>query len=166
MRQILSLKQSGPVTKYIEKFDDLRHQLLLHDPSTSNVFFVARFLEGLREDIRSVIVIHRPQDMDTVCSLALMQEEEADSSKRKPMLKSDHTLSKSGWKSIQSVEMGKDNKKTDDVSSKGDVKLASLLSYRKAKGLCFKCGDKWSKGHTYSAQVPLQVVEKLMMTCQ
>jgi hypothetical protein len=72
MRQILSLKQSGPVTKYIEKFDDLRHQLLLHDPSTSNVFFVARFLEGLREDIRSVIVIHRPQDMDTVCSLALM----------------------------------------------------------------------------------------------
>jgi hypothetical protein len=37
MRQILSLKQSSSVSEYIEKFDDLRHQLL-HDPSTSNVF--------------------------------------------------------------------------------------------------------------------------------
>jgi hypothetical protein len=57
MCQILSMKQSGSVIEYIEKFDDLRHQLLLHDPS-SNVFFVARFLEGLREDICSIIAIH------------------------------------------------------------------------------------------------------------
>jgi hypothetical protein len=37
MHQILSLKQSSSVSEYIEKFDDLRHQLL-HDPSTSNAF--------------------------------------------------------------------------------------------------------------------------------
>jgi hypothetical protein len=35
--------QSGYVTEYIEKFEDLRNQLLLHDPSTSNVFSVACF---------------------------------------------------------------------------------------------------------------------------
>jgi hypothetical protein len=38
MHQILSLKQPWSVSEYIEKIDDLRHQLLLHDPSTSNVF--------------------------------------------------------------------------------------------------------------------------------
>jgi hypothetical protein len=75
-------------------------------------------------------------------------------------------MSKSGWKPTQSAEKGKDHKKTEDVSQKGDDKLASLLSYRKTKGLCFKCGDKWSKGHTCPAQVPLQVVEVLMMACQ
>jgi hypothetical protein len=48
MWHIPSLKQSGSVAEYIEKFDDLRHQLLLHDPSTSNVF-VARFLEKLKK---------------------------------------------------------------------------------------------------------------------
>jgi hypothetical protein len=41
-----------------------------------------------------------------------------------------------------------------------------LLTYHKAKGLCFKCGDKWSKGHTCPAQVPLQVVEEMMMAIQ
>jgi hypothetical protein len=46
MRQILSLKQSGSVAEYIEKFDDLRHQLLLHDPSTSNVFLWLIFWKG------------------------------------------------------------------------------------------------------------------------
>jgi hypothetical protein len=72
MRQILALKQTRSVAEYIEKFEDLRHQLLLHDPLTSNVFFVACFLDGLRDDIRYVITIHRPQDMEIVCALALM----------------------------------------------------------------------------------------------
>jgi hypothetical protein len=43
-----------------------------------------------------------------------------------------------------------------------DDKLASLLSNHKAKGLCFKCGDKWGKGHTCPAQVPLHIVEEMM----
>jgi hypothetical protein len=48
----------------------------------------------------------------------------------------------------------------------GEDKLASLLSYCKAKGLCFKCGDKWGKWHTCPAQVPLQIVEEMMMVVQ
>jgi hypothetical protein len=72
MRQILALKQPGSVAEYIEKFEDLRHQMLLHDPSAINVFFVANFLDGLKYDIPFVITIHRPQDMDTVCAFALM----------------------------------------------------------------------------------------------
>jgi hypothetical protein len=40
--------------------------------------------------------------------------------------------------------------------------LTSLLAYGRAKGLCFKCGDKWGKGHTCSAQVPLQFVEEVL----
>jgi hypothetical protein len=47
MHQILALKQTGSVTEYIEKFEDMRHQVHLHDPSASSVFFVARFLDGL-----------------------------------------------------------------------------------------------------------------------
>jgi hypothetical protein len=47
MRQILALKQTGSITDNIEKFEDMRHQVHLHDPSASSVFFVARFLDGL-----------------------------------------------------------------------------------------------------------------------
>jgi hypothetical protein len=121
---------------------------------------VAHFLEGLKEEIHFVIAL------DTICSLALMQEKEANSGKHKPVLRLDHSASKPGWKSTQSAEKGKDHKKSDDTSPKGEDKLASLLSYRKAKGLCFMCGDKWGKGNTCLAQVPLQVVEELMMAFQ
>lgn len=78
MRQILALRQTGTVVEYIEKFEELCHLMLLHDPAASQVFFVPRFHEGLHDDIRSAITFHRPADMDTVCSLAILQEEEHD----------------------------------------------------------------------------------------
>jgi hypothetical protein len=56
----------------------------------------------------------------------------------------------------------RDLKKVDDTGQKGEDKVSSLLSYRKAKGLCYKCGEKWGRGHTCPAQVPLPVVEELM----
>jgi hypothetical protein len=38
-RQILTIRQVGTVAEYTEKFNHLKHQILLHDPSTSEVFF-------------------------------------------------------------------------------------------------------------------------------
>jgi hypothetical protein len=140
----------GTIAEYIEKFEDLRHQLLLHDPSTSSVFFVAHFLEGLKEEIRSVIAIHGPQDMDTVCTLAL-QEEETKGVKCKPTLKSDNIAGRTNWRAAQNADRVKDQRKANDTSQKGEDKVSSLLSYRKAKGLCYKCGEKWGKGHTCPA---------------
>jgi hypothetical protein len=37
------------------------------------------------------------------------------------------------------------------------AKLSALKSYRRAQGLCYKCGAKWSKDHTCSAEVLLAV---------
>jgi hypothetical protein len=38
-----------------------------------------------------------------------------------------------------------------------DSKLAAIKSYRKALGLCYKCGAKWSKDHKCSLEVLLAV---------
>jgi hypothetical protein len=99
------------------------------------------------------------QDMDAVCALALMQEDGAKGGKHKLVLKSDHSSTRSSWKAPKKL---KDHKKADDVGQRADDKLTSLLSFCKAKGLCFKCGDKWGKMHTCAAQVPLQYVEEIM----
>jgi hypothetical protein len=40
-------------------------------------------------------------------------------------------------------------------------KAATLMAYRKAKGLCYKCGMKWHPGHKCSNSVSLHVVEEL-----
>jgi hypothetical protein len=159
MRQILNIRQTRIIVEYIEKFDDLRHHILLHDPSASDVFFVTRFIEGLKDDIRSVIAIHRPIGMDTVSSLAMMQEEENETVKRKGSAKNESS-SRYSWKSSVVVDKAKEAKKPDDIG-KFDDKMGSLLAYKKSKGLCYKCGDKWGKGHSCPAQVPLHVLDEV-----
>jgi hypothetical protein len=34
-----------------------------------------RFIDGLRDDIRYVVLVHRPRNLDTTSSIALLQEE-------------------------------------------------------------------------------------------
>lgn len=43
-----------------------------------------------------------------------------------------------------------------------DDKLRALRAYRKAKGLCFTCGERWGHGHVCAATVQLHVVEELV----
>jgi hypothetical protein len=47
-----------------------------------------------------------------------------------------------------------------------DDKLAALRAYRKARGLCFTCGDRWSRDHRCGPSVPLHVVEELLALVQ
>lgn len=40
-------------------------------------------------------------------------------------------------------------------------KLSTLKSYRRAKGLCFKCGEKWSHGHKCPPSISLHAMEEV-----
>ena len=42
-------------------------------------------------------------------------------------------------------------------SSNADPKLQAIKAYRRALGLCYKCGAKWSKDHTCHPEVLLAV---------
>jgi hypothetical protein len=39
--------------------------------------------------------------------------------------------------------------------------MADLKSFRRAKGLCFKCGEKWGPGHKCPKAISLHVVEEI-----
>jgi hypothetical protein len=48
------------------------------------------------------------------------------------------------------------------VGAKGETnKMEALKAYWKAKGLCFKCGERWGQLHTCSNTVPLHLVEEM-----
>lgn len=167
MRQMLVLTQTGTVEDYITKFDYLRHQILLHDPHTSEVFFVERFIAGLKQEIRVAVVLHRPEDVDTASFLAQLQETEMENDKN---LMTQRTSHKSTSKVYSTPDKLKSQARSDD-SKKGDTprwddKLEALRTYRKSKGLCFTCGDKWSRQHKCPAQVPLHVMEELLEVLQ
>ena len=40
--------------------------------------------------------------------------------------------------------------------------LATLCAYRRARGLCFKCGERWGHDHTCPATIQMHVLEELL----
>lgn len=75
LRQFFHIKQNTSVSDYIEQFSEIIHQLLIHEPSLATSVITNRFVDGLKKEIRTVVMVHRPQELDTACSLALLQEE-------------------------------------------------------------------------------------------
>lgn len=148
--QLESLKQSGSVQECYEQFEKLAHGVLLYNPMYDDVYFVTRFLTGLKEEIRAAITLHRPQDVDTASALALLQEEELANSKTR-------FLGRGFTKNLSTATKSVAKSPTVDT----DDKVASLKQFRRKNGLCFKCGGKWALNHTCPEQVPIHVLEEL-----
>lgn len=77
IRQFYTIQQIGSVLEYIEQFETIVNHLTSYCDSIHPYYFLTRFVEGLRPDIRAVVLVQRPPDLDTACSLALLQEEVA-----------------------------------------------------------------------------------------
>jgi hypothetical protein len=83
IRQLFHIRQSGTVTEYVEQFAGLVDQLAAYESGADPIYYAMRFVDGLREDIKSVVMIQRPSSLDAACTLALVQEEALDSQKKK-----------------------------------------------------------------------------------
>lgn len=58
--------------------------------------------------------------------------------------------------------MGEDHRVSNPTGSRTEEsKMDVLKAYRKAKGLCFKCGERWGHSHRCSTSVPLHLVEEM-----
>jgi hypothetical protein len=72
IRQFFHIRQIDTVVEYVEQFDTLMHQILASDPQFSIATIVNRFIDGLAPEIRAIVFIHHPLDLDTAVSLALL----------------------------------------------------------------------------------------------
>jgi hypothetical protein len=175
IRQFYHIHQTTSVTDYVEQFDILLHQLLAHEGQLTPAMVTTRFIDGLRDEIRAVVAIQRPTELDTTCSLALLQEEVMGSAGRRETRKGEVVVySKAPMRmppmagQSSSLLTGRNPVIPDDRrkplvgnSRVGDQKLTALKNYRRARGLCFKCGEKWNPSHSCSNSVPLHVVEEM-----
>ena len=167
MRHLDSLRQTDSVAEYYASFEQISHQILLYNPQYDDVFFVIRFMNGLKEEIRAPIALHGPKNVNTASALALIQEEELQASQRKVMGKSDAKDNfKAGSRVFTTNDNAKNQARRDDgkKSDKAamDDKWATLKAHRKANGLCFKCGEKWNHNHKCPDHVSLNVLHELM----
>lgn len=167
LRLLFRIRQDGKVAEYIEKFSTLVDQLSAYERVSDPLYFATRFVEGLRPDIRAVVLIQRPADLDTACSLALLQEEVSEPLKRWEFSKSDYGARPS-YRGVPAVSDRvvpshiPEIKSAPALHQSAEDKFKALRAYRRAKGLCDRCAEKWSKGHTCSTTVHLHAMQEVL----
>lgn len=104
------------------------------------------------------------------CVLALVREEVADSTRpRRNQLSFHRTAPKTHHPNYDSNKLDRSEGVIPETKS-GDLhkhsshadKLASLRSYRRARGLCDRCTEKWAYGHKCASSVQLHALEEVL----
>jgi hypothetical protein len=106
IHQFYVIKQITTVADYIERFDILMNHLMSYHEDTHPYYFLTRFIEGLRQDIRAVVMIQRPSDLDFACSLALLQEEVREGEHLSPPRPPDQRYVKFPMKTVTAQSIG------------------------------------------------------------
>ena len=72
IRQLFHIRQTRNVQEYIDRFTGLVDQLIAYGKTTDPLFYAMRFVDGLRDDIRSAVHMQCPSSVDAACVLALL----------------------------------------------------------------------------------------------
>ncbi|XP_040998177.1 uncharacterized protein LOC121244221 [Juglans microcarpa x Juglans regia] len=143
--QLAKLKQEGKVHHYIEEFRQL--QTLVR--GWSEEALIGTFVDGLKPWLAKEIKLKQPIRIQEVMRMAEILEESDNMERRFSKdvgNKTSKTLqTKAPWK--PKVEMEFSKPKPYEVKKLSREEVQERIK----KGLCFKCGDKWSKEHKCKA---------------
>lgn len=184
IRQFYAIRQTSSVADYIERFELIFNHLASYSDSIHPYYHLTRFVEGLRADIRAVVMVQRPHDLDTARSLALLQEEVAECTSAGFSNNSSQRTTAVAPRSgtplplplphvcagpppplhniVATDRPGTEAARAHDSNKNDPSKIKALREYRRARGLCFKCGERWGHDHSCLMTVQLHVVEELL----
>jgi hypothetical protein len=157
LQKMNRIRQTSSVQDYVDRFAELVDQLKAYDSSAKPLTHITRFLDGLHFDIRAILLVQRPDSLDTAYTLALLQEEAMESSRRRELRQ---WTPRAGFQRPEKPLVAEPDKPGLNPRTL-DKKLADLKAYRRARGLCDHCGDKWTRDHKCAQQVSLNVLEEL-----
>jgi hypothetical protein len=158
------------VAAYVTEFSELVDQLNSYSQKNDPMYFTMRFIDGLKPEIKAIVLVQCPKSFDIACTLALLQKEVARPAGIKLTRGGDcysaykPAAGDQGPLQLLPLPPRPENPilaapaPAAPAQSSADQKLAAIKTYRRALGLCFKYGAKWSKDHRYSLEV-LQVVD-------
>jgi hypothetical protein len=82
IHQLFHIRQTRTVALNVEEFSALVDQMSTYEASTNLLYYVMRFVDGLWDDIHSMVMIQRPSNLDYACVLAIVHEEALESRKK------------------------------------------------------------------------------------
>jgi hypothetical protein len=159
IRKLFHIRQIGSVAEYVEQFSVLADHLAAYEAHADPLYYTMRFVDGLRDDIRSVIMVQRPTTFDTACSLGLVQEEVVLS---RMGSRFEATGYKDSWKNMDTPSHSGATKENELAKWRtSDDKMTALRRFHRAKGLCEKCAETWTPGHKCVATAQLHAMEEV-----
>jgi hypothetical protein len=167
MRDLLGIKQTSDVFEYHARFVDAMHKVMLHQHGHDQVLFVQKFIDGLKSEISNTIMLHKTRTVDAAMSLVILQEEVPEASHKRyhsrparDYSKFQASVSQVSDKGILGNNPAGETKvpSKQEHLNKGKDRLSNLKALRRARGECFKCGDKWGPNHKCPTHVPMHVM--------
>jgi hypothetical protein len=169
LRRLFRISQTDSVEDYVQRFSDLVDQISAYEPNPDSLRNLTRFLDGLKPAVRVLVAIQQPDSLDAAFTMALLYEELGDGSNplnlqstyrvhRQPVLPPPPPLPPTKWVS-RSVEA---KKQSEHLRPSSDDRWTSLKAYRKARGLCYVCGERWGRDHQCKGAVPLHLVQEML----
>jgi hypothetical protein len=70
VRQLFSIRQSGTVLEYVEQFSSLVDQLNAYEQIQDPLHYTMKFIDGLKPEFKSLVLMKRPSTLDTSFVLA------------------------------------------------------------------------------------------------
>uniref|UniRef100_A0ACD5YQQ8 Uncharacterized protein n=1 Tax=Avena sativa TaxID=4498 RepID=A0ACD5YQQ8_AVESA len=139
MKALLRLKQAGSVDEYKQEFQALVYQVSMYNPHYDEQFFISQFTKGLKVELRGAVESLIPDTLDRAILIARVQQEVLDDAKPRAQ--------RQYGRADQTVARVEANRPALKFAT-GDLwKDRQLRDYRRANGLCFRCGEKYDPAH-------------------
>ncbi|XP_027071670.2 uncharacterized protein [Coffea arabica] len=153
------LQQKGTVKEYEEKFEELKTLMLIRNPRLDEGYFISSFISGLKNEIKPMVKMFKPQTLSKAFEVAELQECSLETMSKQPKTSGrtavepkygmfrNHSNSQNNSSSYKLPAIDPTNRKVDTRSREVSRILAEEMQYRRKHGLCYRCGDKFGVGH-------------------
>ncbi|WVZ84118.1 hypothetical protein U9M48_031179, partial [Paspalum notatum var. saurae] len=138
LSELLLLQQTGTVEEDTTPFEALQFEVCLHNSTYDDLFFVSKFVAGLKDEIRLVVEAQMPPNVSRASVIAKIQQR----------LLENQRLKQTEWaSSSKSVLPGAKSEAKPQTQAQPLWRERQLREYRRTNGLCFQCGEKFTPGH-------------------
>jgi hypothetical protein len=135
VQYLLPLRQEGSIEEYTQEFQAIRYQVSMFDSSLDELFFTSHYINGLKEEVKSVV---QPQLLEIVDRAALLAKIHQQAMSR-------IKFKQPRWSQAKAPTAKFDTPQQTFPSLLW--KERQLRDYRKAHDLCYYCGEKFEQGH-------------------
>jgi len=131
--QFHTLKQTGSVSDYVDKFEELMGLVRRNNPSLSEAYFTHSFVSGLKEYIQHHLQCHKPTSLTQAYWFAKRLEQANPTPKKFNVFNP----------AVRQVKPWIKDPTEKEVKEDSNKNIAEL----RAAGKCFKCREQWIPGH-------------------